>query len=281
MPKLPPIPNLTVAETLKIFTTVPKGFIDDFFGITKLDEDVNTDFYIDLTMLAKWLDVREKKLRDTLRSSYQERTDYIKMKDMSPAKGKYGYNSRKKYMITSDAMKRLCMRSASKKAETVRSYFIELEEFIIHYNDQIVDGLMRDIQDLAMKERRNKKEDGPGSVYILRAAANVNKIGETMTELMKRLSTYNTGRIKDVELLYSYRTTHRREVEKCVKTLMKEKRYRKRRELYEVDWEIISKLIKGCARLSLKLDQKNKSKLDGKYYIIFSSDLDTNKDNRP
>ena len=133
---------------------------------------------------------------------------------------------------------------------------------------------MHDIQDLAMKERRTNKEDGPGLVYILRASTNVNKVGETMMDLLKRLSTYNTGRMKDVELLYSYRTTHRREVEKCVKALMREKRYRKRRELYEVDWEIISKLIKGCARLSLKLDQRNKSKLDGKYYIIFSSDID-------
>lgn len=161
-------------------------------------------------------------------------------------------------MLTADAMKRICMRSASNNAETVRSYFIEIEDFVIHYNEQIVDGLMRDIQNLAMKERHNNKGDCHGYVYILRAAANVNKVGETMLELLKRLSTYNTGRIKDVELLYSYRTTHRKEVEKCVKALMKEKRYRKRRELYEVDWEIISKFIKGCARLSLKLDQNTK-----------------------
>jgi phage anti-repressor protein len=273
MPNLPTTPKLTVSETLKIFTTVPKRFIDDFFTITKVDEDVNTDFYIYVSKLSKWLDVPERKIRETLRTSYEIGVDYIKIKDTSPAQGKYGYNRRKKYMITADAMKRLCMRSASKKAETVRSYFIELEEFIIHYNEQIVDGLMRDIQNLAMKERRNNKEDGPGFVYILRAAANVNKVGETMLELVKRLSTYNTGRVKDVELLYSYRTTHRREVEKCVKALMKNKRYKKTRELYEVDWDIISKLIKGCARLSLKLDQKNKSKLDGKYYIIFESDI--------
>lgn len=93
-------------------------------------------------------------------------------------------------------------------------------------------------------------------------------------ELLKRMSTYNTGRLHDVEVLYSYITSHRKEVERCVKALMKEKQYKKRREIYEVDAEIIAKLIQGCARLSMKLDYKSKSKLDGKYYIIFSSDLD-------
>jgi phage anti-repressor protein len=266
------LPKLTVDEVLKIFTTVPKKFIDDFFKFTQLNKDVTSDFFIDVNKLSIWLDVSKYTITQMLKRSYVEGVDYIKRVDTK--KTSINAHHKKEILLTSECMKRICMSSRSEKAETVRSYFIELEEFIIHYNDQIVDGLMRDIQDLAMKDRRNKKEDGPGLVYILRAASNVNKLGETMMDLIKRLSTYNTGRMKDVELLYSYRTTHRREVEKCVKALMREKRYRKRRELYEVDWEIISKLIKGCARLSLKLDQKNKSKLDGKYYIIFSSDID-------
>lgn len=267
-----PLPKLSVDEVLKIFTTVPKKFIDDFYKFT-INKDNDSNFYIDVDKLSLWLDVNKYTILRMLQRNYQEGIDYIKYLDNKKTSQKA--NHKKVILLTSECMKRICMSSRSEKAETVRSYFIELEEFIIHYNDQIVDGLMRDIQDIAIKDR-SIKEDGPGIIYIIRAAPNVNKLGETMTDLIKRLSTYNTGRVKDVELLYAYKTTHRKEVEKCVKTLMKEKRYRKRRELYQVDWEIISKLIKGCARLSLKLDQKHKSKInEGKYYIIFSSDLES------
>ena len=61
----------------------------------------------------------------------------------------------------------------------------------------------------------------------------------------------------------------------CVKKLMKEKRYKKRREVYHVDYAIISKLITGCAQMSMKLHYTaRKSSMDGEYYIIFTSDAD-------
>ena len=75
-----------------------------------------------------------------------------------------------------------------------------------------------------------------------------------------------------------YHTEYRKEVERCVKKLMVEKQFKKRKELYEVDQDIIRKLIRGCASLSMKLrytgNSKGKSLMNGKYYMIFSSDLD-------
>ena len=97
------------------------------------------------------------------------------------------------------------------------------------------------------------------------------------SNMVDRLSTYNTGRVEDVELLHVYQTDYRKEVERCLKKLMAEKQYRKRRELYEVDPDIVKKLIRGCASLSMKLrykgPSKGKSLVNGKYYMIFTTDI--------
>jgi hypothetical protein len=168
------------------------------------------------------------------------------------------------------------MRSRSAKAETVRTYFIEIEDFLFRYNDQIVDGLMRDIQNVQEKNIKKKKPDGPGVVYFFRAGEDVIKPGSA-SDMVKRLATYNTGRLDDVELLHVYQTDYRKEVERCLKKLMAEKQYKKRRELYEVDPDIVKKLIRGCASLSMKLrykgHSKGKSNLNGKYYLIFTTDI--------
>ena len=271
---VPQLPRLSIKDTLKIYTTVPRKFIDDFFSLIQHGKDMKTDYFIELGKLATWLGVQNDSVRKMLYNNYKEGIDYIKKKHHRET-GKWGNNHKRVYM-TVETMKRICMASRSEKAETVRSYFLEIEEFVFHYNDQIVDGLMRDVQDLVLKKRKTRA-DGPGLVYIVRVGgtrvAPKNKLGETRQEILTRLSQYNTGRLHDVELLYMYRVPRRKEVETCVKGLLEEKRYKKGREIYEVDWEVISKLIKGCARLSMKLETKNKSKLSGTYYMIFDSDI--------
>jgi hypothetical protein len=205
-----------------------------------------------------------------------EETDYTHVKGVRP---KNTSNRYKKIMITPDTMKRLCMRSRSQKSETVRTYFIEIEDFIIHYNDEIVDGLMHMIQDDARKRIAERTKDGPGTVYILRAAEDptelLNKLGETEQSIKIRLSGYNTGRATDAEMLYIYKAPYRKEVERCVKKLMRTHQLKPRREIYKVNHEIIAKLISGCAQMSMKLHfAKKTSRMTGDYFIIFESDID-------
>jgi phage anti-repressor protein len=271
------LPKLTTVEVIKLFTNVPEGFAEDFFSLYDKKHVGKDDYIIDVEKLAKWLEVTKKNLLRTLRLSYTTNIDYIEIKAPKPNQTSKGGNNYKKVMLTPDCMKRICMRSTSNKAETVRTYFIEIENFLIHYNDQIVEGIMRDIQDLARKNIAEKRNDGPGVIYILRAdkaSSNLNKIGQTGMELIQRLRTYNTGRAQDVEVLSVYRTEYRMEVERCIKKLMKEKQFKKRREIYHVNWEIIQKLIAGCAQLSMKLHGVSRnSVMDGEYYIIFKSDI--------
>lgn len=175
-------------------------------------------------------------------------------------------------MLTVDCFKRLCMRSRSRKAEDVRTYFIELDDFISHYSDQISDGIMQDIEKVARKIKRNPKADGPGYIYAIRASSttpNLIKVGET-SDIVARLRAYNTGRAEDVELLYAFKTADRKTVEACVKGLMESKRYRKRKEIYEIDFDILKKIIVGCNKMSMDMKEvKPKSTLDGKYYVLF------------
>lgn len=266
------LPKLSTSQVIKLFTNVPTKFVDDFFSL--YDPKDPSTFIVDLDTLTKWLGVKKTNLMDTLRKSYKKGEDYIEEKkpklDMQYSNGG---NRNIQVTLTADCMKRLCMRSRSDKAETVRTYFIEIEEFIFHYNDEIVNGLMKSIKTLQEKNITKKKPDGPGFVYIIRAAEGFNKFGHTQ-DLTKRLATYNTGRIEDVEVLHVYSTEYRKELERCVKKLMAEKQFKNQKEIYEVDVEIIKKVIKGCARLSMKLHYKGKpSKMDGKYYLIFSSDI--------
>lgn len=268
--------HLTFSQVVKLFTAVPHKFIDDFYQFYL--DDTYDEYIVDLDKLAEWLDVPKYELLKTLRRSYQKDIDFVVKSAPRKAKDqRYGGNRHVQVMITLDCMKRLCMRSRSAMAETVRSYFIEIEEFQMKYNDQIVDGLMKDIQDMARQDQARFTNDGPGVIYIIRASkenSSLYKIGHTK-DLYHRLSTYNTGRVDDVELLSIYKTPYRKEVEKCVKRLMKEKQYKSRREIYHVDWSIIQKLIMGCSQFSMKLHKTSrKNSLDGEYYLIFTSDLD-------
>lgn len=271
------LPHLSTPELIKMFTNVPRAFVDDFLSL--YDPENPNEFIIDLDKLAKWLSVRKYALLTTLRESYRKNVDFIeitpKEKEVDPSvKKPRGGNLHITVMTTPDCMKRLCMRSKSRKSETVRYYFIEVERFVFTYNEQIVDGLMQKIKDLADKNIARGKPDGEGMVYIIRAAANLYKLGHTK-DLLKRLAVYNTGRKDDVTVVAVYETQYRKEVERCVKELVKEKQYKKRREIYEVDHEIIQKVITGCMKLSMKLHHKSRrdNPADGQYYMIFTSDI--------
>jgi hypothetical protein len=66
------------------------------------------------------------------------------------------------------------------------------------------------------------------------------KIGKT-TKIKSRLATHNSSHVYDVEVLLVYETNNITEVEK--KGLLISKQYRKRKEFYKVDLDILKELI--------------------------------------
>ena len=132
--------HFSKTQLVKLFTLVPTEFVDNFYDILQPSPE---EYSIDLERVVKLLKVRKDTLMDTLRYSYKKDTDYILLYD---TKANTKGNRYVKVMLTSDTFKRLCMRSRSKNAELVRTYFIELDNFIGKYSNQISDGLVKDMK---------------------------------------------------------------------------------------------------------------------------------------
>jgi hypothetical protein len=70
--------------------------------------------------------------------------------------------------------------------------------------------------------------------------------------------------------LFALKTESRKNVEGCIKSLLEAKRFKKRREIYEVDEDVIKKIFNGCNKMSIEvLGKKEQSTEDGKFYLMF------------
>lgn len=139
---------LTKTDLFKTFTRVPSDFIDEFFGI--LQNKSNEEFPINIESVAKLLHSPKNALFKTLDKSYIRNEDYT-VENVSQDERHQGRGGSNKVVVklTIDCFKRFCMRSRTARSELVRTYFIEVDNFISHYSDQISDGLIKDIKTLA------------------------------------------------------------------------------------------------------------------------------------
>jgi hypothetical protein len=60
----------------------------------------------------------------------------------------------------------------------------------------------------------------------------------------------------DLELLFQYETENINQVESCVKNLMKKAQYRKYKEIYQIDLNILKFLIKECDVMITDINNK-------------------------
>jgi phage anti-repressor protein len=257
--------RLSKKDLVKLFTTIPHDFVDDFYTVLDTNINVPTAFPIDLDVLVKWLGVRKYNIVSTLKESYKLGDDYIiehPHQIGNPKRGKGGHN-KQKVMLTIDTFKRLCMRSKTKKSEEVRTYFIELDNFVTMYKTDILNGLLTKLN------KKRKTKDGEGFIYVFRVKDGVLKIGHTK-DMLQRLRSYMVGRTDNIEILASFKTSNRKKVENCVKTFCQAKRFLARKELYEVDEDIIKRVMQLC--VSIGDENVHQGKLDvrssGNYYIF-------------
>ena len=161
--------------------------------ITGVDENtIQTDFVVKISVVSQWLQCNKKELVKTLYTSYNENIDYIVLKSKKPDNRKYG-NNNKEYLITPDCFKRLCMRSRSKRAEEVRTYFIHLESLLVRYKSVLIQGMDAEIKQIERSLKPKDVNDSAGYIYVIKASPekdSVYKIGRTK-DLNKRLATYS------------------------------------------------------------------------------------------
>lgn len=259
-------------EFLKQHSTIPNTFVDSFLSIYN-PETIQTDFVVDVDLAAKWLKIFKKTLLKTLRESYTLNIDY--KIEAIPTKTKYGGNNYKKVLLTPDCFKRLCMRSRSKKAEEVRTYFIMLESLLVRYRTVLLKGMDADMKNMQDSVKPKSNNDSAGYIYVIKASSSkdsVYKIGRTQN-LNNRLATYQTGRLEGIEVVYKFRTENHKKTEACVKLMLKEYQLRKYKEVYQANIDMIKTIIQKCddtIAYTKVYSKKASVKMDGGYYLIVS-----------
>ena len=152
------------------------------------------------------------------------------------------------------------MMSRTEKAEEVRSYFIALEDHINKYKGYIIEGLNKKVAKYETELKPQDIQNESGSIYVLKTTEtieNVYKLGKAKN-FKSRLQTHQTSHPEKLDVAYVYETDMIDQVESCLKNLLKTKGYRKRKEFYEIDIDILKSLIKMCECMTLSIRRKTK-----------------------
>jgi phage anti-repressor protein len=258
---------ISLQEYLKKYSTISSKFIDDFFSL--YDRNTNPDdFVISLDIVAKWLKSTKGHMKDTLKNSYIKNIDY-KIKKGESTGGRPSEN----ILLTPDCFKRLTMSSKTKKAEEVRTYFIQLEKHIDKYKNYIIEGLNKEVKVLKNNQKPKVNSKG-GVIYILKSIKDIDgiyRIGKTK-KFKERKNVHDSSHPDVMEIIMIYETKNIDEVENCLKSILKSTQYRKRKEFYEIDLDVLKELIDDCEKITLKAKKKpNKMKLEGGYFLMLES----------
>jgi hypothetical protein len=100
------------------------------------------------------------------------------------------------------------------------------------------------------------------TVYIFKSPKDIDGIyrfGKTQ-DFKKRLANYNSANSDKMQVLFIFETKNTQQIEDCVISQIKQFRYKKRKDFFQIDINIIKQLINSCNQLTLKFKHKiNKS----------------------
>lgn len=252
-------------DFLKTHSSVSNAFIDDFFGQYNINEPEG--YSIDLEVIAKWFKSRKEAILKTLKESYIKNQDYKVVSRRVNGTGR----PRAKVMLTPRCFKRLAMQSRTKKSAQIREFYLDIEDVLKRYFIYIVNGL-REKQVALLNNQKPKVNPQKGIIYILQAADGVGhyKLGRS-DNLKKRLNAYNGDKLDDVQPLFLLETDNLQQVEECVKTFVREYQYRKYKEIYEIDLDMLKEMVHDCAAFAenvhVKKQFKRSMQRTGNYFM--------------
>ena len=259
--------TITLKDFLKKYSTLSNDFIDDFYAIYDFNENNNNDFIINIDIIAKWLNSKKGKIKETLLNSYHHNIDYKISKEKFNQK--ISKSNKEIILLTPDCFKRLCLLSKTKKGEEVRTYFIELEKLINNYKNYIINGLKSTVQILE-NNQKPIPQNIKSVIYILKSPKDIDGIyrfGKTK-DFYNRLKNYNSSNSDKMKVLFIFETKNTQQIEDCVISQIKQYRYKKRKDFYQINIDIIKKIINSCNQLTLKFKHKiNKSNIGEKNKI--------------
>jgi len=238
------------------YSFVNSSFVKDFYNIIKEDyiERAN-EFLIDSEILRKWLQISTRQIfNNTIKRSYKKNVDYM-IEKIKKTDGRGGHNL-EVITLTPEAAKKICLSTNSKIGPKVQQYFLDIELALYKYKNYIIEGMSKKIEQLEnnQKPKINSKKK---IIYVFRALnteLTLYKIGKTINS-KTRFSKHNSPLANDLEVLFQYETENIDQVETCIKSYMKKSQYRKYKEIYQVDLDIIKQAIKDC---DFKISEYNK-----------------------
>lgn len=253
--------ELPLRDFLKKYSTLSNKFIDDFYNLYDSNESKNEYFTVNLEIISKWLGSEKGKLKKTLMNSYNKNIDWIIKKNENK---KISKSNKEIILLTPDCFKRLCLLSKTKKAEEVRTYYIELEKLINNYKNYIIKGLKKTVNILENNQKEIPQKT-KGVIYILKSIKDIDGIyrfGKT-EDFKKRISNYNSANSDKMKIVMIYETKDISKIELCVISQIKELRYKKRKDFYEININLLKKIITECANITLKYKKSiNKNKIN-------------------
>ena len=238
------------------YSFVNSKFVKDFYNIIKEDyiERYN-EFLIDSEILRKWLQILNRQIfNNTIKRSYKKNIDYI-IKNIKNKEGSGGHNL-EIITLTPEAAKKICLSTKSIMGPQVQQYFLDLEVALYKYKNYIIDGMSKKIQQLE-NNQKPKINSNKKIIYVFKALntdLTLYKIGKTINS-KTRFSKYNSPLANNLDIIFQYETENIDQVESCIKSYMKQAQYRKYKEIYQVDLDIIKKALKDC---DMKINEYNK-----------------------
>jgi len=144
---------------------------------------------------------------------------------------------------------------------------LTIEKLIRKYNENIEKYLYEEIG--LLKHNQKPKINIKGGIIYIFSALNTNhtlyKLGKAFDK-NNRFNTYNSGNANDIILLFIVKVNDIDTVETCVKMLIKKYQYRKRKEIYEIDLDVLKDLVINCDEFV-----DGMKKLIKKFYIGIAS----------
>jgi phage anti-repressor protein len=239
------------------FSTLPKKFIDDFFMIAKENYSDN-DIIINFDVVCDWLNTRKDHLKSILIKNFEKNFDYTETKKHKKQVNGPKVTITHEIFITPNCFKEICMISQTPKAKEVRKYFIEMERLIKTYHETIKNDMYKQIGILKNNQKPKLNITG-GIIYIIKALDSddsLYKIGKT-GNIQNRIKGYNSGNANDIDPIFILKVDNIDGVENCIKNACKTHQYRKYKEIYQIDIDVLKEVITKCDELITFVEKKS------------------------
>lgn len=267
-------------KILREYTDISEKFIKDFFGNFNPEMSDDDEFMFKDSRVAKWLGIQlltlRRRLLETYRTNKNSEPLYYEFADFVRRRNGKNIN----YYITYECFEHLSMLSQTKKGIEVRGYFVKLRQFIQENKTTIYQALNN--RDELKKINNNATNKGKEFIYAIavderhedmfNANDNKLKLGRTI-DIIKRLQTYNVGRIQEVDLKFLAVIDDSYSVEKCMKINLDKYRIFKNKEIFKISVSILKKILNLCKCENSNLCQMIKyleDKVNIKPYLIIN-----------